>query len=374
MISVTVCSPDADISAQWDDLVRRASPNVFMNPAALKAAADALFAVVHVLLAWDMAIEPPRLVGLWGLQARNIFPFGPALLEALPYDYAFLSSPVIDHAFAGEVIPAFLAFIRSDKSLPGVLSIKEMNGEDQACAAIRATVAAGGLACQVHDEGERPVVSREFGVKASGSTRKKLRQDWNRLAALGALDVVNERQAVGDAFETFLRLEFASWKGAEGTALLCDDRDAAFVRRLIGNLAERGEASVALLRLDGRPIAGQVVLYCGPMAYTWKTAFDVAYAKYSPGMLLIDKLTEQLFASGPVHGIDSCSAAGSFMGQLWAGRRAMTGMLLETGPRPSLAFMAEALRRSGYVKLKALRDRLRAAKVLSAPRRNVAPR
>jgi hypothetical protein len=75
-----------------------------------------------------------------------------------------------------------------------------------------------------------------------------------------------------------------------------------------------------------------------------------------------------------VHGIDSCSAAGSFMGQLWAGRRAMTGMLLETGPRPSLAFMAEALRRSGYVKLKALRDRLRAAKVLSAPRRNAAPR
>ena len=186
--------------------------------------------------------------------------------------------------------------------------------------------------------------------------------------------MVNEREAVTEAFETFLQLELASWKGAEGTAMLSDDRDAAFVRRLIGNLAERGEASVGLLRLDGRAIAGQVVLYCGPVAYTWKTAFDVAYAKYSPGMLLIDKLTEQLFAAGPVQAIDSCSAAGSFMGQIWAGRLAMTGLLVETGPWPSLAFMMEAARRSGYVRLKALRDRLRTAKVLPAPKRNAVPR
>ena len=36
----------------------------------------------------------------------------------------------------------------------------------------------------VLSEGARPFVTREFGVKRSGSTRKKLRQDWNRLSAL----------------------------------------------------------------------------------------------------------------------------------------------------------------------------------------------
>ena len=96
MISVTICPPDAGLTAEWDDLVRRAPANVFMNPVALKAAADTLFAVVHVLLAWDIAVEPPRLVGLWGLQERSILPFWPPLLEALPFYYAFLSSPVID--------------------------------------------------------------------------------------------------------------------------------------------------------------------------------------------------------------------------------------------------------------------------------------
>ena len=58
-------------------------------------------------------------------------------------------------------------------------------------------------------------------------------------------------------------MKSASWKGARGTALLCDEEDATFVRRLIGDLAAQGNASVALLRVDGRPIAAQVLLYCG---------------------------------------------------------------------------------------------------------------
>ena len=39
----------------------------------------------------------------------------------------------------------------------------------------------------------RPYVTPEFGVKRSDSTRKKLRQDWNRLSTLGAVYVINDR-------------------------------------------------------------------------------------------------------------------------------------------------------------------------------------
>ena len=84
MISVTVTSPDLDIAHQWGDLIRRASANAFMNPAALKAASDTLFAAVHLLLAWDHDVEPARLVGLWALQQRSVMSFWPALLEARP--------------------------------------------------------------------------------------------------------------------------------------------------------------------------------------------------------------------------------------------------------------------------------------------------
>ena len=34
-------------------------------------------------------------------------------------------------------------------------------------------------------------VTREFGVKRSGSTRKKLRQDWTRLSSIGTVEVVS---------------------------------------------------------------------------------------------------------------------------------------------------------------------------------------
>lgn len=368
MISVSICSPNLDIAAAWDDLVRRASPNAFMNPAALKAASETGFARVHMLLAWEEGAEPSRLVGLWALQVRRIMPFWPAVLEALPYNYAFLSSPVVDPGFGAAVVPAFLAAI-AKSALPKVLSLKDFDAEAPSYGAI--VMAAKGHAPLQLAGSARPVVTRAFGVKKSGSTRKKLRQDWNRLSALGAVDVVNDRDAgaVRGAFEAFLTLEAGSWKGAQGTALLSDPADAAFVRRMIGDLADRGAASVALLRIDGRAIAAQVLMYCGTTAYTWKIGYDSDYAKYSPGALLVDKVTEELFAGPGIDTIDSCSDGASFMAQLWAGRRSMVDLLLKVGSGPSLGFALEAGRQHGYHRLRTLRNRLRATNWLPQPKK-----
>src|SRR3954451_23716451 len=95
MISVTIDSPNSDIGPAWDDLVRRASSNVFMNPAALVAAAETGFARIRVLQAWqqEQGSDERKLVGVWALQMRKFMPFWPVILEALPYAYSFLSSP-----------------------------------------------------------------------------------------------------------------------------------------------------------------------------------------------------------------------------------------------------------------------------------------
>lgn len=373
MISVTIGSPDLSIASEWDELVRRASPNVFMNPRALVAAQQAGFARIRVLLAREPSegAEPGRLVGLWALRERKRMPLWPAVLEALPYDYAFLSSPVLDPAFAEQVMPAFCDAIAQHRALPNVISLHSFNAEAPACAALLKGLAGQGCEQLTLAQSVRPVVTREFGVKRSGSTRKKLRQDWNRLGTLGAVDVVNDRapEAVAQAFESFLALELASWKGAQGTALLCNDEDAAFVRSLIAGLAQEGNASVALLRVDGKPIAAQVLMYCGATAYTWKIAFDGGFAKFSPGTLLVDKVTEELFATPGIETIDSCSVESSFMAQLWTGRRPMIDLLVDVGPGRSLAFVLEARRQTAYRRLRDWRDRLRAADWLPRPRK-----
>jgi len=361
MISVTIDSPSLDVAPQWDDLVRRASSNVFMNPAALKAACDTGFAKILMMLAWEQGAEPRKLVGAWALQLRKAAPLLPAVLEALPYNYAFLSSPVVDPAFADEVIPAFFAAIENSAELPNVVSLKSFDAESPSHASMLKAFSLRGIEPLMLSETARPFVTREFGIKRSGSTRKKLRQDWNRLSSLGTVEVVNSRNPadVEQAFETFLAMEKASWKGEQGTALLSDSHDAAFVRRLLHDLAARCDASVALLRVDGEAIAAQVLMYCGSTAYTWKTAFDAKFSKYSPGALLVDRITEELFAGPDIQAINSCAAEDSFMGQLWAGRRDMVDMLIGIGPGKSLGYRIEAGRLLGYERLRKLRNRFR---------------
>lgn len=360
MITVTIDSPSLDLGPDWDDLVARASSNVFMNPAALVAARETGFADLRVLLAWQDDNGGRKLVGLWALRLRKLAPLWPGVLEALPYHYAFLSSPVVDPAYADDVIEAFFSAIENG-TLPNILNLPSLDAEGPCYSALLKAFARRGIDPLVVSKLSRPYVTREFGVKRSGSTRKKLRQDFNRLSALGTVEVINNRAPAGarEAFEAFLVLEKASWKGDRGTAVLSRQADAAFVRRLIQNLAERGDASVAQLRVNGEVIAAQVLMYCGNTAYTWKTAFDPAYAKYSPGALLVDKITDELLASSEIEAVNSCAAESSFMGQLWAGRRAMADMLVDIGPRKSLGYRIAALRLTGYQRLRDLRDRLR---------------
>jgi len=360
MITVTIDSPRPDLGPDWDDLLARAEPNVFMNPAALLAAVATGFAAIRVLLAWDEGGGGRKLVGIWALRLRQFAPLWPAVLDALPFNYAFVSSPVVDPAYADAVIAAFFAAIERS-ALPKILNLPSLDAEGPVFAAMLMSLARRGTEPLVLSKHSRPYVTRESGVKRTGSTRKKLRQDWNRLSALGTVEIVNDRTPAGvqQAFEAFLALEKASWKGERGTALLSQETDAAFVRRLIHDLAGRQAASVAELRVNGEVVAAQVLMYCAGTAYTWKTAFDAAYGRYSPGALLVDKITDELLASPDIKAVNSCAAESSFMGQLWSGRRAMADVLIDIGPGKSLGYRIEALRLTGYQRLRDLRDRLR---------------
>jgi CelD/BcsL family acetyltransferase involved in cellulose biosynthesis len=360
-VSVSISSPDLEIGDHWSALIARAPANVFMHPAALKAAQASHFADIHMLLAWSQEGGAQRLVGLWALQRTSITPLWPSFLAAPPYNYSFLSNPVVDPAFTNEAIAGFFEAIERERSLPKTIRLRYLDASAETYPAIMSALAARGAQVLKLSERERPYVTRDFGLKKSGSTRKKLRQDWNRLTALGAVDIVNERarNAVQEAFETYLTMEAASWKGSRGTALLCDEEDAIFTRCLISDLADGKNASVALLRVDGRPIAAQVLLYCGTTAYTWKTAFDIGFSKFSPGALLVDKMTEQLFAVGGIEAIESCSPEGGFMNTIWDGRRTTVDMLADVGARKSLGFRAVVASERGYAQLRGLRNRLR---------------
>jgi CelD/BcsL family acetyltransferase involved in cellulose biosynthesis len=345
----------------FEELRQRAGANVFMHPAALCAAAALGFAQIHVLMAWLEGATSRKLVGFWALRQRRVAPFWPSFLATPPYDYAFVSSAVIDPDYVDAVWPAFFDRIAADPRLPNVMKLELLDADAATHRPMMAALQDRRGPMLKLSERARPFLWGESDRKRSGSTAKKLRQDWNRLSALGSVDIANDRTADGAcaAFEVFLELELRSWKGRNGSALLSHDEDAAFTRRLIADLAAHGGASVALLRVDGKAIAAQVVLYSGRMAYTWKTAFDAAFAKFSPGALLVDKVSDELLAKG-IAQIESCSSDAGFMGALWTGRRTTVDLLVDLGAEKSIGFAAIAMAERGYARARGMRDRWRA--------------
>jgi CelD/BcsL family acetyltransferase involved in cellulose biosynthesis len=367
MISVDIGPPDPAMAEGFAALAQRAAPNVFMHPVALCASAEQGSPHIHVL----RAFEGDALVGFWALREPRLLQVGPRFLSAPAYEYAFVANPVIEPDHADAVMAAFLAAIADNPRLPKVIKLRLLD-DDAAAHAIMATVQSRGQMLTL-SERTRPFLGSEADRKRSGSTAKKLRQDFNKLAAQGQADVTNARDGddVRAAFEIFLDLEMNSWKGANGTALLSNDADAAFGRRFIANLSARRVASVALLRVDGKPIAAQVMLYSGARAYTWKTAFDAAFAKFSPGALLVDKATDLLFAEG-VREIESCASEESFMAQLWTGRRTTFDLLIDVAPAKSASFMLLNAAERVRAWAKERRDALRALHWLTPKRKNLA--
>ncbi len=115
MISVLVGLPEAMMIESFEELRQRAGANAFMHPAALLAAAVLGFAQIHVLTAWLQDGAARKLVGFWALRERRIGAVWPRFLAAPPYEYCFISNPVLDPAHADAVMRAFLDTIEQDK-------------------------------------------------------------------------------------------------------------------------------------------------------------------------------------------------------------------------------------------------------------------
>lgn len=328
MIRVTITAPSPELAGPWNDLLQRAEGNVFMSPEILCAAAE--ISVLHVLLAWDTQTHPHRLVGLWALREESQTDrisswLRPAALRSTPWDNGYCSHPVIDRACVDEVMTAFFEALRRAPRLPKLIRLMWFDTTTPAYAAIRRLLAGSGRYWEYRRD-ERPFVNSPGDFKRSGKTGKRLRQQWRRLTQLpGGADFINEREpaAVRDAFEQWLQMEHAQWKGKQGSSQLSSQRMAQFSRTLIANLAKTRNVSVTSLRVDGRPIAMSVVFYCATTAYAWKTAYDAQFAQFSPGSVMLDKLVEQLLDEGEVTRIDSCSYGQSHMAQFMTGHHSI---------------------------------------------------
>lgn len=296
----------AGLMTQWDSLVRRALiPNVSMHPEAACAAA-ASGAAIRVVLAWRHGPrdDERRLVGVWALALERLFRRWPSGILAAPVDRnLILGAPVIDRDAPEGTLSAMFGALRKERSLPALIKIAEFPGEGRLYAAFRKVLGQQGATPLVQARLQRPKLRPASDPVAylsgalSSKRRRELRRSWRRLAEGGLASVTTHRspQEVEEAFEDFLALEASGWKGREGTALSKRaGRTPAFARWLVKGLAHRGLVTIMALRLDGRPVAMEVLLWCGGVAHTWKSAYDEDHKASAPGLLLFEQVTRSL--------------------------------------------------------------------------------
>lgn len=153
--------------------------------------------------------------------------------------------------------------------------------------------------------------------------RKELRRQANRLAEQGA--VAFRRWQPGEAIapwvDAFLALEVRGWKGRAGSALASQSDTEAWFRALLPAAADAGKLDMRALDLDGRPLAMLINFLCPPGGFSFKTAFDEDYARFSPGVLL-QQANLDLLDDARIDWVDSCAAPGHPMiDSVWRERR-----------------------------------------------------
>jgi hypothetical protein len=262
---------------------------------------------------------------------------------------------------------------RPAAGLPGVLVLPDTRIDGPVMELLRAVAVARGLPVTVSDIQQRPMLASsddgETYLKRSISKEhlREMRRQWRRLEGAGVLvhKVARQPAEVRAGLEAFLALEAAGWKGQRRSAMVADRYRAAFAREAVTNLADNDHVRIHSLELDGKPIAILVVFVMGGEAYTWKTAYDEAFAAFSPGKLLVQKLTEQHLDDANIQRTDSCAVPDHpIMSRFWQERSTMGTMIIGLAPERDRDVRQTAkqmhLYRNTRNFARVVRDRLRA--------------
>lgn len=183
-----------------------------------------------------------------------------------------------------------------------------------------------------------------------------------RLRETGRLETVSTATGheLHAALDAYLALEAEGWKGRAGTAMAGNPVTAGFFRAAVGGLARVGQARIDLMLCDDRPIAAGVVLRSGLRAWYWKTAYDEAFARYSPGLLLSHAIGDAALAEPGIAIVDSCAVQGhSMIDRIWPERMEITSRLIAVQDgSPGWRFQAVVALKRGLMEAKARAKRL----------------
>lgn len=341
----------AERQRQWQALALGAStPNPFFEPwyllpslEAFDPAATGRLLIVEIggELAGLMPLSKPRRYGRWPL---------PHLTTWL-HPNAFLGVPLVRAGCETAFWQAVLAWADHQPAQSLFLHLPAMPLEQPVTEA---------LFDLAHDQGRKAaLVMREQRAllhsplspelylerALTGKKRKELRRQHARLAEAGQLAFRRDVDSadLDDWIEAFLALERRGWKGTSGSAMACAPQTTDLFRNALSGAAQLGRLERLSLSLDGRPIAMLANFLTPPGSFSYKTAFDEDFARYSPGVLL-QRENLALLSRPEIAWCDSCAAPDHPMiDSLWSERRPIGRISVAIGGRTRRALFQRLL-------------------------------
>lgn len=356
------------LAPAFAELSRHAvEPNPHMSPAAVSAATLLVPEDrIVIVAAWrSEALGSESLVGIWALLRQCDWRTGFALVLTAPLVplYEVSSLPVLDRDHAEDIALAMLRHLAASSDLPKVLALPLLPLEGPCSDALREALRATGSRLSTYETWQRPVMVAQPGDdaerylrRALGSGYKKRMQQFRSLAKAGTPVFARRRgNAARDAFETFLALEAAGWKGEAGTAIACLPQDSAYFHRLVELLSAQDAVLVDALLIDGKPIAMGLLVESAGTRNFLKIAYDETQGRLSPGRALTIAMLQADFRDGPPAFFDSGAGEGVDAGTyVWGERRQMANALVAIG---ASAFGAAQLAANARMWLRRVRDR-----------------
>lgn len=253
----------------------------------------------------------------------------------------FLGSPLVARGCEGLFWRELLTWADRHAGIGLFLHIAEMPLDSAIFRALREVLAQQGRHGALVKRDDRAMLKSDaspqayFEASLSGKKRKELRRQLARLGELGhtAFERQRDAQDIGRWIEEFLTLESAGWKGRAGTALAASESTSSLFRDSLRGAAAQGKLERLTLRLNGQPIAMLATFLTPPGAYSFKTAFDESYARFSPGVLL-QRENLAILDDPDIAWSDSCAAADHPMiDHIWRERRAIGRVSIAIGGR-----------------------------------------
>ncbi len=330
-----------DLQQELDYLANRAlEPNVFFTGRFLAPAMPRLEdRTVRLSLIRDEDERRSRIRFLMPFSVeRPGFSMGTAIIRGWSNPFGPLGTPLVDTEDAAETIDNLLeALARPTTGLPPILVLPDLRLNGPFAALVRAVAIGRNLPLTLANTYQRPMLeSLQDGPTylrqaISPQHFRELQRQWRKLEETGELsyNVARQPSEIRLRMEQFLLLEAAGWKGRGRTAMINDRYRAAFAREAITNLAETDSVRIHTLDFDGKAIAAMIVFLAGGEAYTWKTAYDETFARFSPGKLLVAQLTEWHLDDANIVRSDSCAVPDHpVMSRFWEEREEMGTLVI----------------------------------------------